>query len=91
MKFAEELNDIRRRAGLKEQIEDYIRSDYYEGHFPRQALDDAYDHYADYMKKQGHEVEVDESLFLDAPEQYIDHVLYHAEINGFPVEEYIIN
>ena len=59
-----------------------ISSEYYEANLTvtKKTLHKIYNMYINWCAKNFSKPEVTRSDFLENPEQYIDHILYHAEI-----------
>lgn len=69
--------------------------DYYNKSISEDGFSDALDLYLDYMEKQNLTPEFsnedfDNCSFEDIEETILSHVIYHAEMNGFVVDDYMI-
>ena len=70
--------------------------DYYGKSISEQGFEEALPHYLEYMEENKLQPEfTDEDWNLvsleDLEETTISHVLYHAELHGFPVEEHMVD
>lgn len=69
--------------------ENGIYSDYYERYFSLSDVEDALERYAEWCKKDGRNMEPEVTTLEECENSTscLDHVLYHAEMNGFVIED----
>lgn len=68
---------------------------YYNKSISAEGFEKALDEYLDYMETNNQIPEFSQedyeiSCFEDIEETTLSHVIYHAELNGFPVDDYMI-
>lgn len=69
--------------------------DYYNKSITESGFEKALDHYWDYMHTQKQDAEFTEedwelSDFEDLSQSILSHVIYHAEMEGFVINDYMI-